>query len=441
VLDRRSILRSVGLAGVGSLLPAGLLARSAPARSSRFTWQIQRPETAGLSRAGLDGMRAAVQKHIDSPVLSGAVTAVARHNCLAWYEAQGLRDVETRASLRTDDIFRLASSTKPVTAVCILMLMDAGKLSIDDRVSRFIPTFRNPKVAQLPEGAVKQPVDYFTKREELQKHVKFVPASREITLKELLTHTAGLSSIFSLTTFPEVKIERTMTLAERIPKLGALPLDFEPGSRWAYSPLDGFDVLGHIVEIVSGMPLDVFMKRRIFDPLGMVDTGFHMSAAQRERLVPLYQREKDGWKPRVDLIGAGDPDTKYLFAAGGLVSTARDYLLFQQMLLNRGELNGRRLLSAEAVTLMSTNHVGALFEQTPLMGRRGWGFGLGVGIVVDPVAAGVSRGRGSFGWDGAYGTDGWVDRENDLAVSYFVQQEDKRPLREFETAIAKALVW
>jgi CubicO group peptidase (beta-lactamase class C family) len=182
------------------------------------------------------------------------------------------------------------------------------------------------------------------------------------------------------------------------------------------------------------------MRTRLFKPLGMTDTGFHLSPEQRRRLVPMYKREKDAWQPTIDILGAGDPDMKYLCGAGGLVGTAHDYMQFQEMLLNHGELNGRRVLSHGAVALMSANHVGKLFEDVPLMGRKGWGFGLGVGVVVDPVAAGSARGRGSFGWDGAHGTDGWVDPERDLAAVYFVQQSIKTPLHDFEHAIAKAIV-
>jgi CubicO group peptidase (beta-lactamase class C family) len=319
------------------------------------------------------------------------------------------------------------------------MLMDAGKLSIHDKVSRFITTFKNPRVAQLPADMEQQ---RFTldpnKRDELKSKVSLVPADRELTLKDLLTHTAGLNSVFGMGS-GSPQVEKNKTLAERIPLVGAVTLDFQPGTQWAYSPLDGFDVLAHIVEIVSGMPLDEFMRARVFTPLDMADMTFHLSAEQQQRLVPLYRREGAAWKPGIDLLGAGDPEVKYLCGAGGLVGTARDYMQFQAMLLNRGELNGRRLLSREAVALMSTNHVGKLFEQFPVVGRKGWGFGLGVGVVVDPVAADSARGRGSFGWDGAYGTDGWVDRERDLAAVYFVQQSDKPPLRDLETAIAAAV--
>jgi CubicO group peptidase (beta-lactamase class C family) len=389
-----------------------------------------------MTRAGLDGVRASVQTHIDSNQLSGAVTAIARHNKLVWFEAQGVRNTQTADPMRRDDIFRLASSTKPVVAASILILMDEGKLSIDDKVSRFIPTFANPKVAVAPEGAEKALFNPAL-RAELKAQVKLVPADREITLKDLLTHTAGLGTIFGLGDSPQIKADQT--LADRVPLIGNMPLDFQPGAKWSYSAVDGFDVLLRVVEIVSGLPGDEFMRRRIFEPLEMTDTGFHVSADKRERVVYLSKRQNNAWTAGDDMLGSGDPAMRYLSGAGGLLSTARDYMQFQAMLLNRGELNGRRILKPETVALMSTNHVGSLFEQFTLFQRKGCGFGLGVGIVLDTVASGTGRGRGSFGWDGAYGTDGWVDPENDLAAVYFVQQNVRPTLLAFGTAIREAI--
>lgn len=438
MIDRRQILKIGAMLGASAALPGCIQSRLAGGLSPAFDWTLFPPAAAGISPEGLAGMRAAIQQSIDANELSSAVTAVTRHGKLAWYEAQGLRDIEARVPVRKNDIFRLASSSKPVTAVCALALMDAGRLSIDDKISRFIPSFRNPRVAQLPPDVERLRFD-FAKRDQLKSQVKIVPADRELTIKDLLTHTGGLSTFFGMGS-GSPPIDKAKTLADRIPLVGQATLDFQPGSQWAYSPLDGIDVVGHIVEIVSGMALDEYMRSRIFEPLGMTDTTFNLTAQQQPRLVPLYRREKDSWKTTTDLLNAGDPEMKYLCAAGGLVGTAHDYMQFQMMLHNRGELNGRRILSREAVTLMSTNHVGRMFEQVPVMGRKGWGFGLAVGIVVDPAAAGSARGRGSFGWDGAHGTDGWVDPEHDLAAVYFVQQSVKSRLQAFDRAIAGALI-
>lgn len=435
---RREFLKAGVLLGGTALLPGCVSSRLNSTTPALFDWATHPPGQVGMSKEGLAGIRAAIQKHIDANELTGAVSLVARNNKIAWFEAQGLRNVEAGEPMRQNDIFRLASSTKPITAAAVMMMKDAGKLSVDDKVSRFLPLFRNPTVAQLPPELEQQRFD-FAKRDKLKAQVKLVPADRELTIKDLLTHTGGLSTFFGMGSgAPE--IDKAKTLADRIPLVGRASLDFQPGTQWAYSPLDGFDVLAHIVEITSGMAIDEFLKTRLFDPLGMLDTGFHLSAEQRQRFVPMYRREANAWKPGFDILGAGDVTMKYLSGAGGLVGTARDYMLFQSMLLNHGTLNGRRFLSRESVAMMSTNHVGNLFEHFPVGGRKGWGFGLGVGVVVDPAAAGSSRGRGSFGWDGAHGTDGWVDPQRNLAAVYFVQQPVKPALKDFEDAIANAIV-
>lgn len=438
MIVRRDFLKVGAVLGGASLLPGCVSSHLSPKSSAAFSFTPQSPDAVGMSPAGLQGIAAAVQKHIDGKEITGAVTVVARNNMLAWFEAQGLHNVEAGTAMQKTDIFRLASSTKPITAAAIMMMMDAGKLSIDDKVSRYLPSFRNPVVAQVPPELEAQRFD-FLKREQLKSKVRLVPAERELTLKDLLTHTAGLGTFFGMGGgSPE--IDKAKTLADRIPLVGRASLDFQPGTQWAYSPLDGFDVLAHIVEITSGMAIDEFLRTRLFEPLGMADTTFHLTAEQRQRLVPMYRRDASGWKPSIDILGAGDPAMKYLSGAGGLVGTAQDYMLFQSMLLNRGALNGRRYLSREAVTMMSTNHVGRMFENFPVGGRKGWGFGLGVGVVVDPAAAGSTRGRGSFGWDGAHGTDGWVDPERNLAAVYFVQQAVKPALKDFEDAVATAVV-
>jgi len=429
-LTRREVLALGVTLGAGTLVPSRLRGMQGEAAKAAFDWTLHQPEDVGMSRAGLDGIRAAIQKHIDANEWTGAVTAVARHNKLVWYEAQGVRDVATGAPMRKDDIFYMASSTKMVTATAVLMMMDAGRLSLDDKVRRFIPTFKDPKVAVAPPGA-KQASD-----------VKIVPANREITIRDLLTHTSGLSSLGDGLAPGPASLVNTITrgkddtLADYVPRLGAAVLDFQPGTKWRYSASDGFDVLLRLVEITSGAPADVFLRERIFEPLDMHDTHFNVPAEKKDRILTLYAREKGEWRPQTPLAGYGP--SKYIWGAGGLLSTVHDFMQFEAMLLNKGTLNGRRLLKPETVALMSRNHVGTLFAEWIPIVTAGHGFGLGVAIVEDPKAS--HRGVGAFGWGGAYGTESWANPALGIAAAMFVQQPVRPAKTDFERAVREAVV-
>jgi len=317
--------------------------------------------------------------------------------------------------------------------VAVLMMMDEGKLAIDDKVSRFIGTFRDTKVAVAPAGAkdVSQ--------------VKLVPAEREITIKDLLTHTSGLSSIMGLIGAGPGslvnKIERKPddTLADYVPRLGSAALDFQPGTKWAYSPLDGIDVLLRIVEITSRKSADEFLRERIFKPLDMRDTHFNLPPEKQTRLVNIYSSKDGNFKVEKHLFGEGP--WKYISGAGGLFSTVHDYMRFEAMLLNRGMFNGRRLLKPETVSLMSRNNVGSLFADWIPAFTAGQGFGLGVAIVEDR-AKGEGRGVGAFGWGGAYGTESWADPELDVAAAIFIQMNPApgNVKTDFQQALRKAIV-
>lgn len=386
---------------------------------------MNRPE---LSRDGLAALHAAIQQHTDCKAITGAVTAISYRNQVVWHAAHGVADVESGSPMRTDHLFRMMSSTKPVTAVAVLMLMEEGRLGLEDAVSRFIPSFKSQRVATASSSAA------------LPAHVE--PASREITIRDLLTHTSGLSSIgVDLSPGPGAlvsKIERmpTDTLADYVSRLGAAVLDFQPGSQWRYSPFDAFDVLLRIVEIVSEIPGDRFLKQRIFEPLGMRDTWFNVPPEQQHRVLALYAKADDCWLTQPSLLADLPPD--YISGAGGLFSTAMDFLQFELMLLNQGSLNGRTLLKPETVALMKRNQVGSLFADffPPLTG--GMGFGLGVGIVED--ASNPSGGNvGAFGWGGAYGTETWADPKQGIAVAVLIQQPIPTVKAAFQQAIRTAL--
>jgi CubicO group peptidase (beta-lactamase class C family) len=390
-----------------------------------------KPEEVGMSTDRLGRIGEAFQKHVDAHDISGAVGLVARRGKIAYFEAQGLMDIESKKPMRKDSIFRLASMSKPVTGVAVLLLLEEGKLRLTDPVSKFIPEFKSMKVAVAKPGA--QPARAGANSGEVAFDV--VSASREITIQDLLTHTSGLVSggLGSGQANRIAPRSATDTLATYVPRLAAVPLDFQPGTLWRYSGLAGFDVLSRIVEIASGQPYDRFLKQRLFDPLGMKDTGFVLGEDAAPRIVTLYRKTAKGLERQ-------DPnDSKtYFSGAAGLMSTAEDYLQFAQMLVNGGQLNGRRFLSPRTVELMSTNNVGNLFEGQ-LGIEHGMGFGLSVQVAVDPVAAHLRVSKGAFGWRGAYGTHVSIEPEEKMVSLMMVSTSDTLVRMDFENAVRQAI--
>jgi CubicO group peptidase (beta-lactamase class C family) len=319
--------------------------------------------------------------------------------------------------------------SKPITGTAILMLVEEGKVRLTDPVSKFIPEFRGMKVGvmmQAGSGPNRAESSYT------------MPADREITIRDLLTHTSGLASGGPMSTAEGAKIARKPgeTLADFIPRLGTTPLDFQPGTRWSYSPSAGFDTLGRIVEIASGQTFDQFLRQRIFEPLGMKEIFFHPPDDHAARIATTYHRET-GALTKVDQ-GARLSNTSYFSGAGGLMTDAEDYLQFGQMLLNGGQLNSKRLLSPKTVELMSSVHVPDTLPGRP----KGRGFGLSVQVVSDPVAANMRVSDGSYGWDGAFGTHFWVDPKEKVVGILMIQTNNpNRELdRDFENAVMQAIV-
>jgi CubicO group peptidase (beta-lactamase class C family) len=404
-----------------------------------------RPEDVGISSERLQRVTQLIQRYIDTKVISGAVAVVARRGRVAYFEATGLMDIEQNTPMRKDAIFRMASMSKPVTGVAIMMLLEEGRIRLSDPVSKFIPEFKDTKVAiekPRPAGAAGAGGAAGRRGQAPPPEIYSVPANREITIRDLLTHTSGLESGGAGTREGARIAPRNSAdnLAGYIPRLGAVPLDFQPGTMWRYSALAGIETLGRVVEVVSGLTFDQFLKQRIFDPLGMKDTAFYEPDEKMPRVSSLYNRADNA------LQKTGTPDwlaTRTLFSGGGgLWSTAEDYIQFAQMLVNGGELNGKRLLSPRTVDLMASNHVGSLFAESTANGSRaGMGFGLAVEVVVDPIAAGRRTSAGSFGWDGAFGTHFWVDRKEQLAGLLMIQQATNPVLnRDFENAVMQAIV-
>lgn len=406
---------------------AGAVAQQAPKA---------RPEEVGLSSERLARIRAAMQRYIDRKEVPGAVTLVARRGKVAHLEAQGLRDVEAKAAMTTDTIFRIASMTKPITSVALMMLYEEGHFLLSDPVSKWLPEFAGMKVAQLsPSG------------ERVETAYKLVPAARPMTVKQLLTHTAGLPNSYRGVTQPEhAKLaglrKPNDTMADSLARLSKLPLNFQPGEAWEYGPAT--DVVGRLVEIISGQTLDEYFRKRIFEPLGMRDTHFYLPQSKLPRFAANYQPGED---KKIKLAEAPTAESRwvkephvYFAGAGGLVSTATDYLRFHQMMLNGGELDGVRLLGRKTVELMTVNHIGDL----PVwLTGPGYGFGLGYSVVKDMGATGQPASSGTYGWGGAFCTYFWVDPVEEMIGIVMTQVRPYTHLNirlEFQALAYQALV-
>jgi len=393
---------------------------------------VGKPEDVGLSTERLRRVTEAMRRHVDAGDVAGVVTLAARRGRIAHFEAQGLMNLEARTPMAKDAMFRLASMSKPVAGTAVMMLVEEGKIRLSDPISRFIPEFRNTKVA-VPRQGGRGGAAGTPGAQGAAPAYDLVSATREITIRDLLTHTSGLVS-GGLGASAAPRREPNDTLASYIPKLGAVPLDFQPGTLWRYSGQAGFDVLSRIVEIVSGQTFDVFLKQRLFDPLGMKDTTFVLADSQ-PRVPILYQRGPNGLQaaPRVT-------NSTYFSGAGGLVSTAEDYLQFAQMMLNRGEMNGRRFLSPRTVALMTTNHTGDLVNGQFGRPERGMGFGLSVQVVQDPAAADLRVSKGSWGWAGGTGVSFWIEPEEQMVSIFLIQGSGAGTRPDFENALRQAII-
>ena len=390
-----------------------------------------KPEEVGVSAERLQRITQMIKKRIDSGDLAGAVTLVARRGKIVHLVAQGVSDLDSKQPMTTANMFRIASMTKPVVGVGIMTLVEEGRLRINDPVSRYIPEFRNMKVGVLQPtagrggAATGTAPSFYT-----------VPAQRDITIKDLLTHTSGLGSgPMGDSDIAKVARKDGETLAQYIPRLGGTTLEFQPGSRWTYSPGAGFETLGRIIEIASGMPLDRFVRTRIFDPLGMKDITFWPTDAQWPRVATVYTRSANGL---TKAVMPNDTMSKnvYFRGSGGLYSTAEDYIPLGMMLANGGELNGKRLLSRKTVEMMTAAHVPDTLPGRP----AGEGYGLSVRVVTNHAARGTMLSDGTYGWSGAQGTHFFVDPKEQLVGVLMVQTTIQEVQREFEDLVAQSIV-
>ncbi len=390
------------------------------------TQTITTPEQVGLSLRRLNRIDQQMQGYIDRKEAAGAIAMIARHGKVAYFKKWGHQDREQEIPMADDTIFRIYSMSKPITTAAVMMLMEEGHFFLDDPLAKFMPEFAEMQVQTESTDPTSGEVTVETK-----------PATRPITIRDLLRHTAGFTyGIFGNTQVDQEYrsadiLVAKYSLTDTVRKLAKIPLRFEPGTQFHYSV--SVDVAGRLVEVVSEMPLDQFLNQRMFQPLGMTDTGFRVAAKDRDRFAILYTPKGTQSDKRDAFLTApqskelvpmpvsadrGDFDegTMFFSGGGGLVSTASDYLRFSQMMLNGGELNGTRILSRKSVELMTADH---------MTGIKGYGggmtFGLGFGILEDIGQTGKLGSPGTYDWGGAAGTKFWIDPAEGLIGVFMVQ--------------------
>jgi len=374
-----------------------------------------KPESVGLSAERLDRIATVVQHDIDDKRIAGAVTLVVRRGHVAWFKAQGMMDREANKPMPTDAMFRICSMSKPITSVAVMMLYEEGKFLLDDPVSKYLPEFKNPKVLVKPASG-----EPYT-----------IPATKEITIRDLLRHTSGLTYNWNTDLGPMYEkanvasglLQYDGTIGDSVKQLAGLPLLFNPADRFEYSL--GVDVLGHLVEVVSGKPLDEFLRTRIFEPLGMKDTYFFPPDNKLGRLATAYTYYPDKGLNRFPdtpiregtfVYSADYPSRgpKKLFSGGaGLVSTAMDYARFCQMKLNEGKVGNTRLLSRKTVELMTHDQLGKIGPDQ--------GFGLGFGIEGVKGPLGELGSLGEYNWGGFFYTGFTIDPKEQMIVVFMAQ--------------------
>jgi CubicO group peptidase (beta-lactamase class C family) len=407
---------------IAILFVAASLAAGAQTKSLNKSLPLSEgtPESVGMSAERLAKIDAMCQKAVSDGSLPGAITLVARNGKIVYYKAFGMADNQTKKALKRDDIFRIASQSKAITSTAVMMLWEDGKFRLDDPISKYIPEFKNPQV-----------LTGFTFSDTT---FSAVPANKEITIRHLLTHTSGLGygeidgderfqMIYKKAGVMDLFTTEDITIEQSVKRLAKLPLHHNPGEKYTYC--EGLDVLGYFIEVVSGMPFDVFLKTRIFEPLGMFDTGFYLPADKANRLVSVQKPSDTGWVRYP--VTFYDPDypikgAKKFFSGGaGLCSTAKDYATFLQMYLNSGELNGVRILSRKTVEVIMGNQFPALWE------NKGEHYGLAFGVVEQKNQdLGGQGSAGTFYWGGYFNTQYFADPKEKLIGIIFKQTQETR---------------
>ncbi|MDG1821967.1 MAG: serine hydrolase [Flavobacteriaceae bacterium] len=390
------------------------------------------PENNGMSSERLETINSVFTDYVTTGKLPGVVVLAARNGKVVYHQAIGMRDMENKKPMSTETIFRIASQTKAIVSVGIMMLQEEGKLLLSDPLSKYISEFKETTVAIKEEDG----------------GYKVEKAKREIKIRDLLTHTSGIGYGYGVAAekWKNAEIQgwyfahRTEPVLETVKKMANLPMEAHPGERYVYGY--NTDILGALIEVVSGQSLDEFLKTKILNPLGMVDTYFYLPKSKASRLSIVYSQcndrllraPKDGapefmWKDNETCVGNHQTQGQYLegprtslSGGAGLLSTSMDYAIFLQMMLNNGTYNGTRILSRKSVELMTTNHLdGDHYKDVKFPWDWGVGFGLGFSVTTDAGDRGVLGSLGEYGWGGAYHSSYWVDPTENLVVVYFTQ--------------------
>ena len=400
------------------LVVTALLCLLASAAAHAQSLPSAKPEDVGMSSERLARLVTRLRTDAEKGSIPGSVLLVARHGKVALFEANGLRDPQTKVPMTKDTIFRIYSMSKPITSVGVMQLFEEGKLSLDQPVSRYIPVLGKLKVGVEKTDAAGA------------KTLELVDSRRDMTIQDLLRHTSGLTYGFFGDSLVKKEYQATSpsggspSNAELVERLGKLPLAYQPGTTWDYSY--STDVLGRVIEVVGGTSLYQFQKERLLDPLGMKDTMFYVTdVARQARIAEPFKDDRS--------IGVGaefnDPRVvqKWESGGGGMVGTAMDYARFLQMLLNGGTLNGKRYLAPRTVAYMTSDHVGTVITPGPLyLPGPGFGFGLGFAVRRDAGVAAVPGSVGEYNWGGAGGTYFWVDPKENMFVVFMMQSPKQR---------------
>jgi len=392
------------------------------------------PEELGFSSERLTRIDDLMQRYVDQGKMAGFVTLVARRGEIAYFNKIGYQDIQAEILMELDSIFRIYSMTKPIASMALMMLYEEARFNLTDAVSQYIPAFKDVKVRGA-DGELESPI-------------------RPMTIQDLLRHTAGLSyggytesqSPVDMLYDEADLFDAKITNAELVDRIANLPLMYHPGEKWHYSVAT--DVVGYLVEVLSGKPLAEFMQEKIFDPLGMVDTAFHIDPSKLRRFCTLYGKTADSDLGVLDLPDSSEylPPVAMHSGGAGLVSTTTDYLQFAQCMLNKGELNGVRLLGPKTVALMTCNHLPKALLPIAFEGAEpmlGMGFGLGFGVMLNVAKTGVMGSVGDQSWGGYAETFFWIDPEEDMIAILMTQYLPSQtyPIRiEYRTSVYQALI-